>query len=136
MTYPSGASRVQEMDAFGRLAAVRQGDGSAVAEYTYSDQAGFWTEEYGNNLVTRIDYDALARPTRMHTAPQGGGTALPDYGYGYDSADNVTYKQYSHQSNEPADLYDYDGLNQLTQAWYGANATEPDKERELNKFPI
>jgi len=47
------------------------------------------------------------------------------YGYGYDDVGNRTYMQRNHRPNDPADVYQYDGLYRLTQAWYGADATIP-----------
>jgi hypothetical protein len=30
-----------------------------------------------------------------------------------------------HVTGQPADVYQYDGLYQLVQVWYGADATDP-----------
>jgi RHS repeat-associated protein len=45
--------------------------------------------------------------------------------HGGDDADNRTYMQRYHVTGQPADVYQYDGLYQLAQVWYGADATDP-----------
>jgi RHS repeat-associated protein len=122
-TYPSGVQRVQEQDALGRLDAVRRGDGTLLADYAYHDLAGYDTVAYANGLTTRTDYDALGRTTQVSTGD--GSTTLADYRYGYDAASNRTYTQRWHKAGQPADVYQYDGLYQFTQVWYGADATTP-----------
>ncbi len=64
-------------------------------------------------------------------AQQGQG----DWSYAYDAAGNLTEQLDANGSGfasfmmaltgDPADVYQYDGLYQLTQAWYGADATTP-----------
>jgi YD repeat-containing protein len=59
VTYPSGVQRVYELDPLGRLDAVREGDGPAVADYAYYDVDGYTAITYANGLTARIDYDTL-----------------------------------------------------------------------------
>jgi RHS repeat-associated protein len=97
-----------------------EGDGNAlIADYAFFDAAGYQTLTYGNGLVNRLDYDAIGRTTRI-------SSAVADYRYGYDPAGNRLYMQRAHEPNQPADVYDRDGLYQLTQVWYGADSTDKD----------
>lgn len=118
ITYPSGTARVYQQDALGRLDTVRQGGGASVADYTYADLAGYFTAAYANGLSRRVDYDALQRITRI-------SSALADYRYSYDQAGSRTSVQRVHKPAAPYDVYQYDSLNRLTKAWYGANAAAP-----------
>jgi RHS repeat-associated protein len=124
-TYPSGVAAVATLDPLGRVDLVQQDNGglSTVADYSYDDLNSFWQISYGNGAVNRFDYDALRRTTRVQLT--ANSNTLADYGYGYDDAGNRTYLQRSHLTGDPADVYQYDGLYQLTQAWYGADATAP-----------
>ena len=122
VTYPSGAQVARTQDALRRLSQVQQ-DGSLVASYTYDDVAGTITLTHANGVSTVIETDTLRRTTRVNTVH--GGTLIADYRYGYDPAGNRTYMQRVHESGQPADVYEYDELYQLTQVWYGADATEP-----------
>jgi RHS repeat-associated protein len=117
-TYPSGISRRYELDHLGRLDAVKQGGGALVADYAYLDLASYFTLTYPSGVETRSDYDALRRVTRV-------SSSVADYRYGYDAASNRTSTQRYQKAGHPADVYQYDGLYQLTQVWYGANATAP-----------
>ena len=123
VTYPSPAERAYEQDPLGRLDTVREGDGTSVADYAYYDLAGRNVITYANGVTTCIEVDALRRITRVSTGV--GITTVADYRYGYDAASNRTYMQRWHAAGHPADVYQYDGLYQLTQVWYGADATEP-----------
>jgi RHS repeat-associated protein len=118
VAYPSGVSRLYELDHIGRLAAVKQGGGALVADYAYHDLQSYFTLTYPSGTTTRSDYDALRRVTRV-------SSSVADYRYGYDAASNRTSMQRYQQADHPADVYQYDGLYQLTQVWYGANATSP-----------
>ena len=118
MTYPSGQQRVQEQDAVGRLTAVRAGSGPAIHTYAYNDPGHFWTETAGNGVQTRFDHDALGAVTRIQSAQA-------DYRYGYDGAGRRTFQQRAHQPTQPADVYQYNPLNQLTTVWEDADATTP-----------
>ena len=115
-TYPSGAKRVVAMDTLKRLNSVRAGDGTLIADYSYDDVNNYLTVAYANGTTTRTDYDALRRTTRI-------SSALADYRYGYDVASNRTYQQAWHDVGQPADVYAYDSLYQLSDVWYGADAT-------------
>jgi RHS repeat-associated protein len=66
----------------------------------------------------KTETDALGRITRV-------SSSIADYRYGYDNMGNRTFMQRAHQSGAPADVYQYDALSQLTQVWYGADATDP-----------
>ena len=101
-----------------RLAAVKQGGGASVADYAYLDLQSYFTLTYPSGTTTRTDYDALRRVTRV-------SSSVADYRYGYDAASNRTSMQRYQKAGHPADVYQYDGLYQLTQVWYGANATVP-----------
>lgn len=118
VTYPSGAERVRTLDPIGRLDKVEQGNGALVADYRYYDAFHYNTISYGNERNTTVYFDAVRRITEV-------ASALADYLYGYDDVGNRTYMQRWHKSGHPADVYEYDALYQLTQAWYGADATEP-----------
>ncbi len=76
-----------------------------------------------NGLANRQDYDPLGRITQVTV--NDGAADVVNYGYGYDNVGNRTYMQRSHQPNQPADVYKYDGLYQLVNVWYGADATTP-----------
>ena len=117
-TYPSGTVRVRTLDALGRLDTVQQGDGSVVANYDYYDQNSYFTLAYANGLTTHQAYDTLYRTTHI-------SSTVADYRYGYDAAGNPTYEQSFHKVGQPADVYLYDNLHQVTQVWYGADATDP-----------
>ncbi|MCP4356607.1 MAG: RHS repeat protein, partial [Chloroflexi bacterium] len=118
MTYPSGVERVQAIDPLGRLDSVNDGGGSVIVDYTYDDLNSYITVAYANGITNRTDYDALYRTTRV-------SSAVADYRYGYDAAGNRTYMQRAHRTGQPSDVYEYDDLYQLTQVWYGADATNP-----------
>lgn len=120
--YPSGAQVLRTLDRLGRLGQVQK-NGTPVATYTYNDLAGTLSLAHANGVVTLTETDALRRITRVGTSK--GATSVADYRYGYDAAGNRTYMQRWHKANHPADVYQYDGLYQLTQVWYGANATTP-----------
>jgi hypothetical protein len=111
-----------------RLDAVRKGDGTLVADYGYNDAARYNTVALANGLTARIDYDTLGRTTQVSSTVAG-------YAYGYEreaspehsaggGAGNRTYMQRLHKTGQPADVYQYDDLYQLTGVWYSANATE------------
>jgi RHS repeat-associated protein len=117
ITYPSGARVAQSLDALGRLQQVKQ-DGVVVAGYTYDDHAGNMRLAHANGTADQTETDALGRTTRV-------SSTVADYRYGYDAGGNRTFMQRWHQAGHPADVYGYDGLSQLTEAWYGANATSP-----------
>jgi YD repeat-containing protein len=109
-TYPSGVTVSVTEDAFGRPAQIGR-DGYAVATYAYDDISGTISLTYTNGLVTRIESDSLGRVTRVEAAP------LSDYRYGYDAAGNRSFIQRWHESGNPADVYVYDSLAQLTDVW-------------------
>jgi len=117
ITYPSGAQIERGLDALRRLAQVKRG-GASLATYTYNDANGTVSLGHANGVTTVIETDRLRRATRV-------SSAVADYRYGYDGGSNRTYMQRWHKPGQPADVYQYDGLNQLTQVWYGANATAP-----------
>lgn len=122
ITYPSGAQRVYKADNINRLDAVEMGDGTVIADYAYDVINRFNTVTYPtNNLTNRQDHDPLGRITRVTV--NDGLTDLVDYGYGYDNVGNRTYMQRNHRPNQPADVYEYDNLYQLSNVWYGADAT-------------
>jgi YD repeat-containing protein len=109
-TYPSGVQRVRTLDAINRLSAVREGDGSLVADYDYHDADHYDALTYPNGLTTHSAYDTLGRTTQV-------SSTVADYRYGYDDVGNRTYAQRYHQPGHPADVYQYDALYQLTQVW-------------------
>jgi RHS repeat-associated protein len=117
-TYPSGVRRVRTLDAINRLDTVREGDGSLVADYDYHDADHYNALAYPTGLTTHIAYDTLGRTTQV-------SSTVADYRYGYDAVGNRTYAQRYHQPGQPADVYQYDALYQLTHAWYGADSTDP-----------
>ncbi len=121
LTYPSGVQVARTLDGLGRLQGVQQG-GATVATYAYDDAAGTVTLAHANGVSAVTETDPLRRITRVRTA---GAATLADYRYGYDAAGNRTYMQRAHKPGSPADVYQYDGLYQLTRVWYGANATNP-----------
>jgi RHS repeat-associated protein len=122
-TYPSGVQRVQVLDSIGRLDAVQEGDGTAIADYAYHDIDSNFTLTYANGVVNTTEYDALYRTIRVSAIVTD--TLISDYRYGYDDAGNRTYMQRWHEADHPADVYAYDNLYQLIQVWYGADATMP-----------
>lgn len=125
LTYPSGVQRIESYDPLNRLDQVQQGDSSVIANYDYHELDSYFTLAYANGLTNRTDYDALYRTTRL-------SSAVADYRYGYDAAGNRTYMQRAHKANQPADVYQYDKLYQVTQVWYGANATDPTAVTSFN----
>lgn len=118
-TYPSGVQRRVTLDTLGRISEVANETSTAIATYQYNIPDGISTIGYGNGVTTSITYDRLYRTTAI-TSP------LADYRYGYDMTGNVTFKQRAHQPDQPADVYRYDGLDRVTQVWYGADATTPE----------
>jgi RHS repeat-associated protein len=121
-TYPSGAVVVQQTDGLRRLSEVTR-DASPVAAYAYDDANGTVTIAYANGVTTTLEVDGPGRVTRVQTGGPGG--ELADYVYGYDRGTNRTSMQRAHESGSPADVFEYDGLDQLTRVWYGADAIEP-----------
>jgi RHS repeat-associated protein len=113
---------VRQTDTLGRLSQVTQ-DASPVATNTYDDANGTVTIAYANGVTMTLETDGPGRITRVQTIGPGG--ELADYAYGYDLAENRTSMQRAHESGSPADVYEYDGLYQLTRVWYGANTTAP-----------
>ena len=109
-----------------------QQDGASVATYTYNDTTGGVTLAHANGVTTVYDVDSLYRITRVHTA--NSAVAIADYRYGYDATGNRTYMQRMHQPGQPADVYEYDGLDQLIRVWYGANAASPTAITSYNRF--
>ncbi|RLC79879.1 MAG: hypothetical protein DRJ03_22670 [Chloroflexi bacterium] len=109
---------MQTLDSLNRLDTVREGSGGLVADYDYHDLDFYSTLAYPNGLTTRTDYDTLGRTTLVSSTVAG-------YAYGYDAAGNRTYMQRLHRPGQPADVYQYDALYQLTQVWYGADSTDP-----------
>ena len=124
VTYPSGAVRTYTMDDLNRLDTVENGSGTLIADYSYDVINRFNTIAYpSNGLTNRQDYDALGRTMRVSV---NNGTAdIVDYGYGYDNVGNRTFMQRNHRPGQLADVYEYDGLYQLVNVWYGADATTP-----------
>jgi RHS repeat-associated protein/uncharacterized repeat protein (TIGR01451 family) len=118
ITYPSGAERRYQHDPLDRLSRVEGQGGAVVADFAYFDVAGYQITTLGNGMANRTDYDALGRVTRV-------SSAVADYRYGYDPAGNRLYMQRAHRAGQPADVYAHDGLYQLTDVWYGADATDP-----------
>lgn len=123
--YPSGVKAVYALDPLERLDSVYQDNGglSLVGDYTYDDLNSFYEISYGNNTVNHFAYDPLYRTTSAQLS--SGPLTLANYAYGYDLAGNRTYMQRLHKTGTPADVYQYDGLYQLTQVWYGANSISP-----------
>ncbi|MGB0384815.1 MAG: kelch repeat-containing protein [Ardenticatenaceae bacterium] len=124
ITYPSGTAVVHKLDSLNRLGQVEQ-DSATVATYSYNDTAGTVSLAYANGVTSLVETDALRRVTRLNSA-LGANSPFADYRYGYDDAGNRTSMQRAHKPNQPADVYQYDGLYQLTQVWYGADSTDPD----------
>jgi RHS repeat-associated protein len=120
--YPSGAARTYHFDALNRLDAVKRG-GETLADYAYNVASRFNTVAYDNGLTNRVDYNPLGWITRTQVYSAGGN--LVNYSYGYDLVGNRAYMQRHHKTGQPADVYRYDGLYQLVDAWYGADATDP-----------
>lgn len=117
-TYPAGSVRVQTVDALRRFSTVRDGAGSLIGGKTYFDGTGVQTLSFGNGLVTEVVRDEIGRITTIEDG-------LRHYAYGYDAASNLTYQQHVHRTDSPTDVYAYDGLYQLSQVWYSADATAP-----------
>ena len=120
--YPSGPHVVHANDPLGRLRQVTK-DGANVATYSYDDDTGWVTLAHANGVTTVYEVDPLYQILRVFTAkpPQ----VIADYRYGYDALGNRKYMQRWHEAAHPADVYQYDGLEQLVHVWYGANATDP-----------
>jgi YD repeat-containing protein len=123
ITYPSGTTVVHTLDSLNRLGQVEQ-DSATVATYTYNDTAGTVSLAHANGVTSLVETDSLRRVTRLNSA-LAANTPFADYRYGYDDASNRTYMERYHKPNQPADVYQYDGLYQLTQVWYGADSTDP-----------
>lgn len=124
VTYPSGAIRTYTMDDLNRLDTVETGSGTVIADYNYDVINRFNTIAYpSNGLTNRQDYDALGRTMRVSV--NNGAADIVDYGYGYDNVGNRTFMQRNHRPGQLADVYEYDGLYQLVDVWYGADATTP-----------
>ncbi len=118
--YPSNEQIVRTIDPLRRLKTVQRGDNSTIATYRYADLDSYYTLAYENGTTNRTEYDALRRITRV-------SSEVGDYRYGYDAAGNRIYMQRAHKDGAPADIYEYDGLYQLTQVWYGANGLTKDE---------
>lgn len=123
VTYPSGAVRTYSDDVLNRLDTVEDGSSTVIADYGYDVINRFNTVAYPNGLTNRVDYDALGRAEQVRV--NDGSNDIVDYTYGYDQVGNRTYMQRNHQLGQPADVYEYDGLYQLVNIWYGADATTP-----------
>lgn len=124
VTYPSNVIRTYKMDSINRLDSVETGTNAVIADYTYDPINHFNTVAYTpNGLTNRQEYDALGRVTSVTV--NNGSSDIVDYGYGYDNVGNRTYMQRNHRPGQLADVYAYDGLYQLTNVWYGADATTP-----------
>jgi RHS repeat-associated protein len=117
ITYPSGVEVTHTTDALGRLSRVQE-DNAVLADYAYADTQGFFTKTIGNGISTQFTLDSVNRVSRIHSS-------IADYRYGYDDVDNRLYVQRMHLVGQPADVRTYDGLYQVTEAWYGANGTTP-----------
>ena len=122
VSYPSGAECIHTMDRVGRLDLVTDGVGATIADYAYNNVENYNRITYANNVVNQTNFDALGRIMQVSTV---GAATIADYRYGYDNVGNRLYMQRVHQSGQPADVYEYDNLYQLTQVWYGADATDP-----------
>lgn len=117
-TYPSGAVRIRTVDALQRVDEVMRGDGSVIANMTYFDALGSLTTSFENGILTTVARDEIGRITAIEDT-------LRHYAYGYDDAGNRTYQQHLYRLDTPADVYTYDGLYQVEDVWYGADATTP-----------
>jgi RHS repeat-associated protein/uncharacterized repeat protein (TIGR01451 family) len=117
ISYPSGTQVVRSTDVLRRLSQVQRG-GAPVASYAYDDASGTVTLSQANGVNTLVETDPLRRVTRV-------SSSVADYRYGYNAASVRTYMQRWHEAGHPADVYQYDDLYQLTQVWYGADATNP-----------
>jgi RHS repeat-associated protein len=118
ITYPSGAARVYTLDRLNRPESIQNGSGGALANFDYLDSQGQLGLTYATGVTETISLDALYRPVRI-------SSSLADYRFGYDGAGNRTYRQRADLPGQPAEVYQYNSLYQVTNAWYGADSTSP-----------
>lgn len=123
VTYPSGVERTYTSDALYRLDTVETGDGTVIADYGYDVINRINTVAYNNGMANRVAYDPRGRITQV--AVNDGSGDIVDYRYGYDDVGNRTHVQRMHRAGQPYEVYEYDGLYQLVNAWYGADASDP-----------
>ncbi|MCP3922332.1 MAG: hypothetical protein GY714_07095, partial [Desulfobacterales bacterium] len=101
----------------------KMSNGTVIADYAYDVINHFNTIAYLNGLTNRTDYDPLGRAMQVRVIDDTSD--IVDYRYGYDDVGNRVYMQRAHQPNQPYEVYQCDGLYQLVDAWYGADAADP-----------
>ncbi len=91
LTDGSGKTIHYRYDWRGKLAAVTDENGQALAEYTHTPGGKLAEILHGNGIRTRYEYDTDGNLVRLHLEKGGGGT-ISDLYYEYDLNGNRTLK--------------------------------------------
>ncbi|MEM7534453.1 MAG: cytochrome D1 domain-containing protein [Chloroflexota bacterium] len=129
INYPAGNGVVWQTDVLNRLERLQTTQGTEVARYSYDELANTITTSYGNGVQNRVEFDALQRIERINAT-------VFDLRYGYDGRNHRTFMQRTDtqiSNTQTTDVYAYDGLYQLTDVWYGADATTPESITSSNR---
>ncbi|MBL8300963.1 MAG: RHS repeat protein, partial [Rhodanobacteraceae bacterium] len=122
MTYPDGSVVDYVYDVHGRVSEIgvtplrssREVLISAIAYYPFGPVAQ-WT--FGNGRTLTRSYNLNYQPYSVQDTAAGGLSL----GYEFDAVGNLKRLRNADQADPPARIYDYDGLNRLTEAKDAAN---------------
>ncbi len=118
LTDGSGKTIHYRYDWRGKLAAVTDENGQALAEYTHTPGGKLAEILHGNGIRTRYEYDTDGNLVRLHLEKGGGGT-ISDLYYEYDLNGNRTLKSGSCLLSDGSlakqeASYRYDCMDRLT----------------------
>lgn len=114
ITYPSGRVVDYQRDALGRITQVQTRDDANASHVTLVGNVSYEPFgppkglAFGNGVTTTIQHDLDYRVSRITTS----ASAVWDFVYGYDAADNIT--SLTDQAGSASKTYVYDALDRLT----------------------
>ncbi|USN87565.1 MAG: VCBS repeat-containing protein [Candidatus Nomurabacteria bacterium] len=124
VTDTAGNDKVFQYDAFGRLAAVTENEGtnSYTTNYTWNNLGNLTKITDAESNVRNISYDGLGRRTSLEDLHAPSDSTFGTWTFAYDNAGNLTSKT---NPESQTTNYTYDALNrQLTEDYTGQTGTE------------
>jgi len=121
LSYPSGKVIAGVYDARGRLTAIRNGQGTDIATYSYDNRNLLTTKQLGN--VFSSSYTFNQNNWLSNLVYQRNNSIELGFEYGFDKEGHRTYKKTVHELNKSG-TYKYDGLYRLIEFKQGLLAAD------------
>ncbi|MBN2063413.1 MAG: hypothetical protein JW745_01335 [Sedimentisphaerales bacterium] len=103
-------------------------EGETLADYAYAGKYPLGRAYPQVALEQDYGYDQLSRLRDMHAwrndPNDPNNSQVTQFGYDFDSDNNITSQTFAHKTAAPANSYGYDGLDRLTGVEYFGNASD------------